>query len=207
MAFYCTSIHVLVECYWNSPSDGSANNTITAQPLRAIKASKQLMPNTVLLLGLLGLLALPAGGGFPLVACVLSGSVLVIVIIVLREAIVQRQRNPGYTGTGSHLGANEKQPHAKWFTDHITTEYDATHQHTSHQQNSFLSMGGRASDVCRVRLQATRRCCFKHTMLHRVITSSPSSSTSSSSSSKPLSTSSSSSSSSSSWNCNSCWCK
>jgi hypothetical protein len=70
---------------------------ITAHPLRAIKASKQLMPITVLLLGLLGLLTLPAGGGFPLVARVLSGSVLIIVIIVLREAIVQRH----YTGTVS----------------------------------------------------------------------------------------------------------
>jgi hypothetical protein len=77
------------------------------------------MPNTVLLLGLLGLLALPAGGGFPLVARVLSGSVLVIVIIVLREAIVQRQRKPAYTGTGSQLGAKWMRHHTESCTDHI----------------------------------------------------------------------------------------
>jgi hypothetical protein len=90
------------------------------------------MPNTVLLLGLLGLLALPAGGGFPLVARVLSGSVLVIVIIVLREAIAQRQRNPGYTGTVSQLGATWKRHHTESRMDHTTTEYDAKHQHTFH---------------------------------------------------------------------------
>jgi hypothetical protein len=75
---------------------------------------------------------------------------------------VQPQRKPSYTGTVSQLGATWKRHHTESCRDHIKTEYNATHQHTFHQQNSFLSIDGCASDICAVRLEATRRCCFKH---------------------------------------------